>query len=109
MSTLTEIQHDWDTNPRWNGIRRDYTPEDVDRLRGTVRIEYSLAKQGAEKLWRQMHARPYVNALGALTGNQAMQHDPECMDSRDRKKKRGEGRIETVSHPFLEVHNSYQA
>ncbi len=73
MSTTTEIQHDWDTNPRWNGIRRDYTPEDVERLRGTVRVEYSLAKQGAEKLWRQMHVQPYVNALGALTGNQAMQ------------------------------------
>ncbi len=73
MNTQTDIQHDWDTNPRWNGIRRDYTPEDVDRLRGTVRVEHSLAKQGAEKLWRQMHARPYVNALGALTGNQAMQ------------------------------------
>jgi isocitrate lyase len=73
MNTQTDIQHDWDTNPRWNGIRRDYTPEDVDRLRGTVQVEYSLAKQGAEKLWRQMHARPYVNALGALTGNQAMQ------------------------------------
>ena len=73
MNTQTEMQHDWDTNPRWNGIRRDYSPEDVDRLRGTVQVEYSLAKQGAEKLWRQMHARPYVNALGALTGNQAMQ------------------------------------
>jgi len=73
MSTTTEIQHDWDTNPRWNGIRRDYTPQDVERLRGTVRVEYSLAKQGAEKLWRQMHVQPYVNALGALTGNQAMQ------------------------------------
>lgn len=73
MNTQTDMQHEWDTNPRWNGIRRDYTPEDVDRLRGTVRVEYSLAKQGAEKLWRQMHARPYVNALGALTGNQAMQ------------------------------------
>jgi isocitrate lyase len=73
MNTQTDIQHDWDTNHRWSGIRRDYTPEDVDRLRGTVRVEYSLAKQGAEKLWRQMHARPYVNALGALTGNQAMQ------------------------------------
>ena len=73
MKTTTDIQNDWDTNPRWNGIRRDYTPEDVDRLRGTVHVEYSIAKQGAEKLWRQMHARPYVNALGALTGNQAMQ------------------------------------
>lgn len=73
MNTQTDIQHDWDTNARWNGIRRDYTAEDVERLRGTVRVEYSLAKQGADKLWRQMHVRPYVNALGAMTGNQAMQ------------------------------------
>lgn len=73
MSTPTELQNDWKTNPRWNGIRRDYSAEDVERLRGTVRVEYSLAKQGAEKLWRQMHALPYVSALGALTGNQAMQ------------------------------------
>ena len=73
MSTQIEIQNEWDTNPRWNGIRRDYTAKDVERLRGTVRVEHSLAKQGADKLWRQMHARPYVNALGALTGNQAMQ------------------------------------
>jgi len=73
MRTHTDMLNDWQANPRWNGIRRDYSPEDVERLRGNVRVEYSLAKQGAEKLWRQMHAQPYVNALGALTGNQAMQ------------------------------------
>ncbi len=73
MSTHNDIQQEWDDNPRWNGIRRDYSAEDVERLRGNVRIEYSLAKQGAEKLWRSMHALPYVNALGALTGNQAVQ------------------------------------
>ena len=73
MNTTTDMQHDWDTNSRWNGICREYTAADVNRLRGTVQVEYSLARQGAEKLWRQMHARPYVNALGALTGNQAMQ------------------------------------
>jgi len=73
MSTHNDIQQEWDDNPRWNGIRRDYSAEDVERLRGNVRIEYSLAKQGAEKLWRSMHAQPYVNALGALTGNQAVQ------------------------------------
>ncbi len=73
MSKPAEIQNEWQSNPRWNGVRRDYSAADVARLRGNVRVEYSLAKQGAEKLWRQMHAQPYVNALGALTGNQAMQ------------------------------------
>ncbi len=67
------IQADWNTNPRWKGIKRGYSAEDVVRLRGTVKIEYSLAKQGAEKLWRHMATEPFVNALGALTGNQAMQ------------------------------------
>ncbi len=69
----TKISRDWQNNPRWDGIQRDYGPEEVEKLRGTVRVEYSLAKQGAEKLWRLMHEEPFVNALGALTGNQAMQ------------------------------------
>ncbi len=73
MSTINEIRGDWDSNLRWLGIRRDYTPEDVERLRGNARVEYSLAKQGAQKLWRHMQQEPFVNALGALTGNQAMQ------------------------------------
>ena len=73
MSTQNDIQQQWDDNPRWNSIRRDYSAADVELLRGNVRVEYSLAKQGAEKLWRSMHAQPYVNALGALTGNQAVQ------------------------------------
>ncbi len=73
MSQPTEIHREWDSNPRWSGIRRDYSHEDVERLRGTVRVEYSLARQGAEKLWRLMREEPYVNALGALTGNQAVQ------------------------------------
>ncbi len=73
MSTHDDMKNEWETNPRWSGIRRDYGPEDVERLRGNVRVEYSLARQGAEKLWSQMHTQPYVNALGALTGNQAMQ------------------------------------
>jgi isocitrate lyase len=60
-------------NHRWDGITRPYTAEDVDRLRGTVRIEYSLARAGAEKLWRLLHDEPYVPALGALTGNQAVE------------------------------------
>jgi len=73
MSKPDEIRNDWNSNPRWNGIRRDYGAEDVERLRGTVRVEYSLARRGSEKLWRLMQEEPFVNALGALTGNQAMQ------------------------------------
>lgn len=58
---------------RWNGIRRDYTPEQVQALRGSVRIRYTLAERGAERLWRMLNEEDYVHALGALTGNQAMQ------------------------------------
>jgi len=68
-----ELKKDWNENPRWKGVTRPYAPEDVTRLRGTVDIEYSLARQGAEKLWGYLHEKPFVNALGALTGNQAMQ------------------------------------
>jgi len=76
MNTEHEIQSmqaDWSTNPRWKGAKRGYEPADVLRLRGTVKIEYSLARQGAEKLWSYMASEPFVNSLGALTGNQAMQ------------------------------------
>jgi isocitrate lyase len=76
MNTQHEIngmQADWSTNPRWAGVKRGYEAKDVVRLRGTVKIEHSLARQGAEKLWRHMATEPFVNALGALTGNQAMQ------------------------------------
>lgn len=60
-------------SPRWDGITRTYTAEDVNRLRGTVHVEYSLARAGAEKLWRLLHRESYIPALGALTGNQAVQ------------------------------------
>jgi len=76
MNTEHEIQSmqaDWSTNERWKGVTRGYEPADVLRLRGTVKIEYSLARQGAEKLWCHMATEPFVNSLGALTGNQAMQ------------------------------------
>jgi len=73
LPTAEQIQHDWDTNPRWQGIQRNYSAADVVRLRGTVHIEHSLARLGAEKLWKSLHERDFVNALGALTGNQAMQ------------------------------------
>ena len=73
MKTAEQIILDWTNNPRWNGIRRNYGAEDVVRLRGTVAIEHSLARHGAERLWKSLHEEPFVNALGALTGNQAMQ------------------------------------
>ena len=60
-------------DPRWAGIERPYTPADVERLRGSLRIEHTLARVGAEKLWTKIHEKPYINALGALTGNQAVQ------------------------------------
>ena len=68
-----ELKGDWETNPRWQGVVRPYGPEDVVRLRGTVQVEHTLACIGAEKLWRYMQEDSYVKALGALTGNQAMQ------------------------------------
>ena len=73
LRTAEQLTRDWQDNPRWRGVTRGYTAADVVRLRGTVRIEHSLARLGAEKLWRNMAAMPFVNALGALTGNQAMQ------------------------------------
>jgi isocitrate/methylisocitrate lyase len=67
-----ELAREWET-PRWSGITREYSAEDVIRLRGSMKIEYTLAHRGAEKLWRRMHKHPYVTSLGALTGNQAVQ------------------------------------
>jgi len=68
-----QIQHDWDTNPRWKNIVRGYSAEKVVSLRGSLQIDYTFARQGAHKLWDLLHNEPYVNSLGALTGNQAMQ------------------------------------
>jgi len=73
LKTAPQLTRDWQDNPRWRGVRRGYSAEDVVRLRGTVHIEHSLARLGAEKLWHNMATLPFVNALGALTGNQAMQ------------------------------------
>ncbi len=73
LAAIAAIQEDWEQNPRWRNVKRDYTAEDVYRLRGSFVIEHTLAHRGAEKLWRLLTTRPYVNALGALTGNQAMQ------------------------------------
>ncbi len=71
--SISQLKKDWAENPRWNGITRPYSAEDVDRLRGTVHIEHSLARRGAEKLWTLVNEEPFINALGAMTGNQAMQ------------------------------------
>ncbi|MDO9193577.1 MAG: isocitrate lyase [Undibacterium sp.] len=70
---IAEIQKDWDTNPRWIGIKRNYTAADVVNLRGSIKVEHTLAKNGSIKLWDLVNNEPFVNALGALTGNQAMQ------------------------------------
>jgi isocitrate lyase len=67
------LEKDWAENPRWKGIKRGYSAADVVRLRGSVQIEHTLAKRGAEKLWNLVNTEPFVNTLGALTGNQAMQ------------------------------------
>ena len=68
-----ELAKDWETNERWKGIDRDYTAEDVVKLRGSFPIEYTLARRGSEQLWEKLHTEDFVNALGALTGNQAVQ------------------------------------
>ncbi len=68
-----QIQQDWATNPRWAGIKRDYTADQVIRLQGSNPIEYSLARRGAEKLWTLLTNEDYINTLGALTGMQALQ------------------------------------
>jgi isocitrate lyase len=70
---IQKIRKDWAESPRWNGVKRGYSAEDVYRLRGSVMIEHTLAKRGAEKLWKMMGEMPFVNSLGATTGNQAMQ------------------------------------
>jgi isocitrate lyase len=68
-----DLQLDWKTSPRWVGIERPYAQQDVEQLRGSVHIEHSLARLGAERLWSLLHSETYVAALGAMTGNQAVQ------------------------------------
>jgi len=70
---IAVLEKDWATNPRWKGIKRGYSAADVVRLRGSLPIEHTLAKRGSEKLWTLINTEPFVNSLGALTGNQAMQ------------------------------------
>ena len=68
-----ELEKDWKENPRWKGVTRPYSGADVVKLRGSLHIEYSIALHTSQKLWNYFSTEPYVNALGALTGNQAMQ------------------------------------
>jgi isocitrate lyase len=68
-----KLEQEWAQDPRWRDIKRSYSAADVVRLRGTMPIEYTLAKRGAEKLWKLIHSEDFVSALGALTGNQAVQ------------------------------------
>jgi len=73
QTQINQIKEDWAVNPRWNGITRPYTAEKVVELRGSYRIEYTLARLGAEKLWDKLRSQDWVAGLGALTGNQAIQ------------------------------------
>ncbi len=73
LPSAEQLKKEWATDPRWAGIARGYSAEEVVRLRGTVAIDHSIARLGAEKLWKYLDEKPFVNALGALTGNQAMQ------------------------------------
>jgi isocitrate lyase len=78
---INQITQDWQENPRWKGITRPYSAQEVLRLRGAVDIEYTLARRGAEKLWRMLKEKPFVGALGALTGNQAVQEVAAGLDA----------------------------
>src|SRR5256885_2169703 len=67
------LSEEWAAGPRWRSVKRTYSAQDVIRLRGTVQEEHTLARLGAERLWRLLHERDYVHSLGAVTGNQAVQ------------------------------------
>lgn len=68
-NAVRALQKEWAENPRWQGIKRDYSAEEVIRLRGSRAIEHTIARQGAEKLWDLLHSEPFVNTVGALTGS----------------------------------------
>ena len=70
---IAKTEKEWAENPRWKNVKRPYSAEDVIRLRGSITIEHTLARRGSEKLWKMVNEEPFVNSLGALTGNQAMQ------------------------------------
>ncbi|WP_367402637.1 isocitrate lyase [Kocuria marina] len=73
LRSAEELARDWEENPRWAGVTRDYAPEEVLRLQGSFREEHTNARRGAERLWYLLNSEDYINALGALTGNQAVQ------------------------------------
>jgi isocitrate lyase len=81
LPTAEELRRGWRESARWRGIKRGYGAEDVVRLRGTIAVEHSIARLTAEKLWRFLAEKPFVNALGALTGNQAMQQVKAGLDA----------------------------
>ena len=76
-----QMTYEWENHPRWKGVRRPYTAEEVLKLRGKVEIEYSIASQGAMKLWKLLHTQDCVAALGAMTGNQAIQEVAAGLDA----------------------------
>ena len=71
---VEQLKQSWENDSRWTGIKRTYTAEEVIKLRGSIDIEHTLARRGSEKLWNLLKQEDFINALGALTGNQAMQH-----------------------------------
>src|SRR5579863_3891706 len=81
LPTADELRNYWRESPRWRGVTRDYQAEDVVRLRGTIPVEYSVARLTADKLWRYINEKPFVNSLGALTGNQALQQVKAGLDA----------------------------
>src|SRR5580700_3494210 len=70
---VSQLADEWKKNPRWKGTKRSYSAEDVVKLRGTLKIDYPLARHGAEKLWQLLRNEPFIRAMGAVTGNQAVQ------------------------------------
>jgi isocitrate lyase len=73
QEAVKQLEQEWRDSPRWKNVKRRYKAADVVRLRGSLQIEYTLARRGSEKLWRLVNTEPYINCLGALTGGQAMQ------------------------------------
>ncbi len=72
-SKASDLRMDWNSDARWAGVTRPYSVQDVARLRGSMHIECTLARHGAERLWHLLHSESYVPALGAMTGNQPIQ------------------------------------
>src|SRR5579863_7514410 len=81
LPSADDLKRTWSESPRWRGVQRGYDARDVVRLRGTIAVEHSIARLTAEKLWRYLNDKPFVNALGALTGNQAMQQVKAGLDA----------------------------